>query len=357
MTTEPLADCRSPFLADVAAALPMHGFWTMPIVIGVSGGCDSTALVRALAQLASSDLHHSMIVAHAEHDLREDAAEDRTFVAELATRLALPFETRRIAVRGRDSRRDGLEARARRLRYDFLRDVAREHGARHVLVAHTADDQAETILHRALRGTGLKGLAGMRPARPLTSGISLVRPMLRLPRSAARGFLQQLGQSWREDASNMDERFTRNFLRHAVLRPCVAGPYPGAAAALARLGEFAAGAAATLEAAALQLLATHSLRHNDGGVLIRSAEVASLPRQLRTELFVALWRRERWSEIDMTATHYGRLADLLACSGLTPHAARAIQLPGGCRATPEAAGLVITPGPAPASSTASGPAE
>lgn len=344
MAPESGTDCRSEFLAGLAAALPAQGFWTMPIVIGVSGGCDSTALLRALDRLAPAGLHHRLIVAHAEHDLREDAATERTFVADLATRLGMPFETRRIAVRMPDGRRDGLEGRARRLRYDFLRDVARDRGARHVVVAHTADDQAETILHRALRGTGLTGLAGMRSARSLATGISLLRPMLHLPRSAARDFLEGLGQAWCEDASNADTRLTRNFLRHMVLRPCVAGPYPAASAALARLGELAAGTATTVEAAALHILAVHSRRHADGGVLIQAADLAGLPRQLRADVFVALWRREGWPERDMTARHYGRLADLLERTGRSPRTARPLELPGGCRATPEPAGLLVTRG-------------
>jgi tRNA(Ile)-lysidine synthase len=342
MTTEPRTDCRSSFLAGLAAALPANGFWTMPIVIGVSGGCDSTALVRGLEHVAPGDVHRRMIIAHAEHDLRAEAPYDRAFVSDLATRLGMPFTARRIAVREPDGGRDGLEARARRLRYDFLRDVARDHGARYVLVAHTADDQAETILHRALRGTGLTGLAGMRPTRALAPGIGLMRPMLRLPRSAARDFLTAIGQPWCEDASNADTRYARNFLRHAVLRPCVAGPYPAAPAALGRLGELAAGLAASVEAAALHLLETHGQRHADGGVLVRAAGLATLPRQLRAALFVTLWRREGWRERDMTAGHYGRLADLLACSGLDPQAARPLHLPGGRRALPEPAGLLIT---------------
>lgn len=350
MPMESRAACRHPFLAGLAAALPADGFWTVPVVIGVSGGCDSTALVRGLEQLAPPEMRRRLIIAHAEHDLREDAAADRTFVAELASRLGMPFEARQIAVRRPDGRRDGTEARARRLRYGFLQDVAREHGARYVLIAHTADDQAETILHRALRGTGLAGLAGMRAARSLTVGVSLLRPMLGLARSSARGFLEQLEQPWREDSSNANTRYARNFLRHTVLQACAAGPYPAASAALVRLGELAAGAAATVEAAALHLLAAHSHRHADGGVLIRAEHLATLPRQLRAELFVTLWRREGWPEQDMTARHYGRLADLLAACGLEPASARAVELPSGCRAIPERAGLLVCPGHGPPTS-------
>jgi tRNA(Ile)-lysidine synthase len=345
MTTDTASPSRHRFLEDLASALPTPGLWAMPFIVGVSGGADSVALLRGLERLVPPAARRRLIVAHAEHDLRSEASDDRAFVAQLAERLGVEVACRRIAVRTPDGHRDGLEARARRRRYDFFRAVARDHGGRYVLVAHTADDQAETILHRALRGTGLTGLAGMRPARQLTAGVSLLRPMLGVTRADARGFLADIGQAWREDPTNADVRHARNFLRHRVLRECEAGPYPAAAAALVRLGQLAAGTAAAFDAATSQLLAGNSHRHRDGGVLLRTNELALLPRQLRAELVVALWRREAWPQQDMTRGHYDRLADLIADCSLEPDTARAIDLPGGVRASPEPAGLLITPPP------------
>ena len=177
-----------PLLRDLAASLPRHGFWESPVVIAVSGGADSTALVVALVRLAADHAasRSQLCVAHAEHDLRREAVADREFVAAMAARLGVRFETRLVSVRGGGWGGEGLEARARRLRYRFLEDIAREVGARHVAVAHTADDQAETILHRALRGTGPAGLAGMAASRQLCDGVALVRPLLRFRREIGR---------------------------------------------------------------------------------------------------------------------------------------------------------------------------
>ena len=181
----------------VTAALRMRlgaAVWGSPLLVGVSGGADSVALLLALAEVAPAGAR--IVVAHAEHDLRAAAAADREFVAALAERLGLEFIWRHVAVREADEGGgEGLEARARRLRYAFLEQAAGDRAARHVLVAHTADDQAETILHRILRGTGPAGLAGMRPARELCPGVALVRPLLQVPRADARTHPARRGSS------------------------------------------------------------------------------------------------------------------------------------------------------------------
>ena len=130
-----------PFLSGLSAALPRTGLWEAPAIVAVSGGADSVALLLGLVHLAPPGAR--LIVAHACHDLRPEAAGDRDFVAGLAARLALPCESRPLAVRADpEGRSGGLEARARRLRYAFFIDAAHGHGARHVVVGHTADDQA-----------------------------------------------------------------------------------------------------------------------------------------------------------------------------------------------------------------------
>lgn len=283
--------------------------WSAPLVVGVSGGADSVALLLGLARVAPAG--HRIIVAHVEHDLRDAAAVDREFVAALARRLGVMCTSRRIAVRGAGGR-EGLEGRARRLRYDVLAEVAREHGGRHVLVAHTADDQAETILHRILRGTGPAGLAGMPAARQLADGVALLRPLLAVSRGTVREFLAAEAAAWREDESNEDTRFARNFLRHEILARCVAGPYPAAAAALVRLGDQAGRLARALRSAAEHLLDQHGSRRADGTIVLRTVGLAGLDRHLVAELFAALWEREGWPRRDMTADHYDRLAGLVA---------------------------------------------
>jgi tRNA(Ile)-lysidine synthase len=312
------------FLAAVESALPAADLWTMPVLVAVSGGADSVALLTALRRLVPSGLERRLIVAHAEHDLRDSAGDDRAFVAGLAERYGLPFIWRRVEVRD-DHGDEGLEGRARRLRYAYLLEAAETHGARHVMVGHTADDQAETILLRMLRGTGLAGVGGMARARELGTGISLLRPLLEVRREAVRRFLECLGQPWREDPTNADRRHARNFIRHEVLAACGAGPFPAATESLARLGRQASLVAGALRSAAEHLLESCSSRHADGSIVVRSKDLEGLDRHLVAEVFVALWRREGWPQQDMTARHYAGLAAL----AVSDAAAAAFDVPGG----------------------------
>ena len=339
-TAVPPSAARDRLLAGLAGGLPALGIWSAPAVVAVSGGGDSTALVLGLVALAPPQAR--IVVAHAEHDLRETAGADREFVATLAGRLGLPCVWRRLAVRDADDPTgEGIEARARRLRYRFLGEVACGHGARHVLVAHTADDQAETILHRILRGTGPAGLAGMAAARELCDGVALLRPLLAVGRNDVREFLVAVAEAWREDASNADVRFARNFLRHEILARCTAGPYPGASAALVRLGRHAGRLAAALRSAAEALLDAHARHRADGAVELRTSGLFRLDPYLLAEMFAALWEREAWPRRDMTAAHYERLAALV---GTTAALATGItDYPGGVRVTATAGRLELQP--------------
>lgn len=323
------------FLAALAAGLPAHGFWSAPVVACVSGGADSVALLVGLHSLAAGQGTLSRLrVAHARHDLRDAAVADAAFVADLASGLGLPCVIRDLRVREPDGvRGEGIEGRARRLRHEFFVDVAREQGARYVVVAHTADDQAETILHRSLRGTGLVGLAGMASARELSDGVALVRPLLAVPRGVVRAYLESRGQSWVEDATNADRRYARNFLRHEILARCETGPYPVASASLVRLGSQAAAVAGAVRSAAEHLLDAHSQRHADGTTVLQTQKLARLDRHLLAEIFVALWHREGWPQRDMTARHYLRLVTMTVSStDSTGAAPPAIDLPGDVRA-------------------------
>jgi tRNA(Ile)-lysidine synthase len=317
------------FLAALAAGLPATHDWSVPSLVGVSGGADSVALLLGLVRLApSASGGRRLVVAHADHGLRPESAADLAFVAKLAADLGLRFVSRRLAVPGSGGG-EGLEARARRLRYAFLAEAAHEVGARHVLVAHTADDQAETILHRILRGTGVAGLAGMRRSRRLADGVALVRPLLEVPREAARAFLAAVGQDWREDASNADLRRARNFLRHELLPRCTSGPYPAAAAAVLRLGSQAATAAAALASAAEHLLDRHAEFQADGSLILRTRELAGLHPHLVGELFAAIWRRQDWPRQQMTAAHYMSLTTLVSPAAAGESETARQHYPGG----------------------------
>ena len=302
---------NSPFLSAVQAGLPRHAVWEAPLVIGVSGGADSSALIVALAALGSA-AEAGLIVAHAEYDLRPTAAADREFVEALAAELGLRVMTRRLDVRGVGyPGGEGLEARARRLRYRFFEDVAHETGSRHVAVAHTADDQAETILHRVLRGTGPIGLSGMAAARELCDGVALIRPLLAIRRERVRDWLLANNRRWCEDVTNRDTRYARNFLRHEIISRCSEGPYPSAVDAVVRLGSQSAKLSSALASAADYLLDQHAIRRPDGALVVAAAALAPLDRHLVAEVMASLWRREDWPRRDMATRQYERLADML----------------------------------------------
>lgn len=328
-------------LETLAAALPQRGFWEWPVLVGVSGGADSVALLVALVSLARREgTSGRIIVAHAHHGLRPEADDDVRFVATLAADLGVEIVTKRLDLRGPTGNGgEGLEARARRLRFGWLGTMVHERGARHLLVAHTADDQAETILHRALRGTGVAGLAGMKSARRFVDGVALLRPLLGVRRAELRRFLVARGQVWREDGSNADRRFSRAFLRHEVFPRLEQGAWPAATEALVRLGRHVSRVATALESAAEYLLDRHATRLADGGFALDAGALAGLDHHLLAGMFVALWRREGWPERDMTAAHYDRLVALLAAAERRERAT--ICFPGGVRAAVAARTLEI----------------
>lgn len=303
------------FLAALDAALPRQGFWDWPVLVAVSGGADSVGMLLGLEAVAPAGRSPRLVVAHAHHGLRPEADGDLAFVEGLARTRAAAIVTTRLPVASGDGvRGEGLEARARRMRYDWLGRVAHEAGARHVVVAHTADDQAETILHRILRGTGVAGLSGMKPARRLVDGVSLLRPLLGVRRDEVRDFLRRRGQVWREDPTNADPRFARSFLRTEILPRIEGRHWPGATGALERLGARAAEVSAALGSAAGLLLDRHTRRSPDGAVVLDAAALGVLDRHLLAEVCAEAWRREGWPCRDMTSRHYLEVAGMIAAA-------------------------------------------
>jgi tRNA(Ile)-lysidine synthase len=193
------------------------------LAVAVSGGADSVALLCLLLELRA-ELGIVLSVAHVNHKLRgEESDEDERFVAKLARQHGLELHVCEAPVDGRHSSEigSGIEAAARELRYGFFRQLARAGRVTKIATAHTLDDQAETVLLRIFRGTGIRGLSGIHPRiifeeQGQAFG-ELVRPLLGFRRSALQEFLRELGQSWREDSSNRDIAFLRNRVRHRLL--------------------------------------------------------------------------------------------------------------------------------------------
>jgi tRNA(Ile)-lysidine synthase len=292
-----------------------------PLVVAVSGGADSIALLLLLSSLAPElglDLH----VAHYDHRLRPSAsAKDAAFVAELAQSVGASIRL------GRADKPPKSEDDARELRYAFLRRAAREAGATHIATGHTRDDQAETVLLHATRGSGLAGLAGMRPKRD-----DIVRPLLAIGRAETVIVCAEAKIAPHEDASNRDPKYARNRIRHKVL-PELTRINPQVSAALARLADAAAGAAdATRETAERMLTAAMT----DGQI-----DLGKLDGPRRDEALAIAWHRATGRAL--SARHRTALAALAAGRA----GSSALDLPGG-RALREYRTLRIEPAGAPA---------
>jgi tRNA(Ile)-lysidine synthase len=182
------------------------------VVVALSGGADSVALLDVLSALSRAR-GFSVVAAHLDHGLRPDSAEDAAFCRGLCARLGVPLRVARADVRARH-RADGggLEDAARRERHAFLRAVKEAAGASWIALAHTSDDQAETVLLRLVRGAGTLGLSAMRPVAR-----DLLRPMLARSRRDVLEHLAARSLAWREDPSNADLNIARNRVRHELI--------------------------------------------------------------------------------------------------------------------------------------------
>lgn len=187
------------------------------VLLGVSGGGDSVALAHLMAALKRSRKFWVGIV-HVNHRLREEAGADAACVRALGQRLGVPVTVIERDV-AQEARAAGwsLEDGARRIRYRAFADAARATSATHVALAHTADDQAETVLMRLLRGAGVLGLSAIPLARPLVEDVRVIRPLLGTWRHELARYLQEQGAEYRHDRSNDDVRFVRNRIRRHLL--------------------------------------------------------------------------------------------------------------------------------------------
>ena len=182
-----------------------------PWAVGVSGGADSVALLCLLSARSDLFLH----VAHLDHQTRGEAStQDAAFVEQLASTLGIPCTmTRRDDIEHSFATFDSnASARYRAARMELFRRVVQENELNGVILAHHADDQAETILHRLIRGSGPAGLVGMSPTSRI-GGLVVLRPLLAVRSARLREYLADIGQSWREDVSNSSDQYLRNRLR------------------------------------------------------------------------------------------------------------------------------------------------
>ena len=293
------------------------------VVVGVSGGADSVALAAAIRLIGKYDLH----IAHIHHGLRSDADADANFVADLAEKWKTPFHIERIDTPAlARQERIGIEEAARTGRYQALSTVAARAGAGAVAVAHNAGDQVETVLHRIVRGTHLRGLAGMTPKRPLRKGLYLIRPLLWAGREQIERFCRSEGLTWRTDHTNAEMDFTRNFIRHELLPLLRNRLNARADDALLRLASAAEEAESVLAELAQRLFERACRKQSAGQIILRSAPLKKAP-----PLLAAMAMRAALVAMDAHQQSLGmeRFDDLLA---VLNGAATAVDLPGQIRA-------------------------
>ena len=247
------------------------------VVVGVSGGADSTALLHVLSVLAPA-YRLRLHVAHLHHGLRPEAEADAEFVARLAAGLGIPGTVERadVVALARAGKRSVEEA-GRLARYDFFSRTARALGADRIAVGHTRDDQIETVLMRLLQGAPWELLAGMRPRRAGPPPV-VIRPLLAVPRAVLRAFLQSRGLAWREDPTNLDLSISRNHLRHVML-PALQDQHSAWPEVLWRTGETAQQCAQTLDRLAERLYG-HLRNAGDGGVVLALDALRAVPSPL-----------------------------------------------------------------------------
>jgi tRNA(Ile)-lysidine synthase len=244
------------------------------VLVAVSGGADSVALLLALVELAPAlalDLH----VLHVDHLLRPDSAGDAAFVERLARSLGVPVSVARVQVGGGAS----VEAAARAARHAALDAQATRLRARRIALGHTADDQAETVLMRLLEGAGVRGLAAIPPVRG-----RIVRPLIETRRRDIERALRDAGVEWIEDPTNRDPKFLRNRIRHEVL-PLLASAYAAdVVPALTRAATLAREATEALDHLATRELDAVATVEADGAITLPVVALRAVPAFVAPEV-------------------------------------------------------------------------
>lgn len=316
----------------LAAAWPPDRWRDVVAAVAVSGGADSVALLRAVHSVSRSGAGRGqLVVLHYDHAARSDSAADADWVRELAGSLGLHAIVERAA-----ATLSPTEEALRNARRDFYRRAAGAAGARFLATGHTADDQAETVLFRLLRGSGVYGLAGIRPLAPLGPDCSLVRPMLGVGRPEVLAYLSSLGQAWRADSTNSDVGYTRNWVRNELL-PLAEQRIPASRQSLVAFSEQAAELAETLQQLAEQAL--DEATEGDSPWRVRRSVLAACPRLVVSEVVRLVWRRSGWPEQAMTAASWRRLAEMASSPSELP----AETFPGAIRAEAIGEHFVLSP--------------
>lgn len=307
------------------------------VVVAVSGGADSTALLDAMVRLSKQNGQLvEIMAAHLNHQLRgTESDEDERFVRELAVRLDVPIFVERIATAEQaQAAKRNLEATAREFRYKFLHKVGRATHADFIFTAHTQDDQAETILMRLLRGTGAEGMRGIHESLLLGEGSTLMRPLLSVTRAEVIAHCEHYGLAFCSDSSNLSTDFMRNRVRHELL-PSMRTFNPRIETVLVRTGELL-----SQDDDYLSGLAAHQVAVLEKKQILTVTSLLNHPLSIRRRIF-RLWLK----------THCGDLrrinfSHIEAINGLTApgQSGKRVELPDGWIVLREYDGLRLIQG-------------
>lgn len=316
---------------EIERSLRHAGLTSCALVLAVSGGPDSLALLLAAERLRES-LGLSLHVAHLDHGLRPDSHADAAYVRGVAKRLGIPVTIGREDIgEYRKQHRMSVEEAARTARYAFLGDVTRDVLAKAVLTAHTSDDQAETILLHLLRGTGLAGLRGMKPVTTLSLGdtvasVDIARPMLSVSRAETVAYCKSRRYRPREDVSNADRQFLRNRVRLDVI-PVMKEARPGTREAILNMADVAGQAKDFVDTAATAALDSISRKMEDA-IVLHTAGLLALHPAVRSAAIQLAAQRLVGEPPALEMTHVQAVDDLLR-----NQPGSSLDLPRGLRAT------------------------
>lgn len=300
------------------------------VVVGVSAGPDSMALLHLLLGLNRlDDWDLDLHIAHLNHQLRGgDADADAAFVQAAADSHSIPctIEKRDVAKLS-EAESVGVEEISRRERYAFFERVCLQTGAKVVAVGHHADDHAETVLQRIVRGTGLRGLSGIPRSRPLSpnSSVRLIRPLLRMTRASLRAYLSDDGIAFREDRSNDSLEPTRNRIRNVILPQIEESINPQVRDALVRLAEQAHWVSEYLGETVQRTFESLIISHTDQMLVLNVDALSRKSRIVQTELIRLGYRTFGLGEQDLSFTHLSAALELVADSA----SGKQLQFPQG----------------------------
>jgi tRNA(Ile)-lysidine synthase len=295
------------------------------VIVGVSGGPDSVALLCILNSL-KREFKLNLHIAHLDHQLRAESRRERQFVESLAGKLQLPFSAAKVNI-GKIAKKGSLEEIAREERLNFFLSLAKKLGADKIALGHNQDDQAETVLMRLIRGTGLLGLGSILPKRNIGK-LVIIRPLIEIPRKAIDSYLNRKRIKPCLDLSNRETVYFRNRVRNRLM-PQLARDYnPGIKQSLANMAQIFAGDYDYLEKTALKALdklSRPALRNRSRGIRLELNRLSKLHPAIQRLVLRLCLRQIKGSTRRLTLKHIKEIEDLILNRPLNS----IVDLPGG----------------------------